>query len=185
MVIFSEMSKFFAGIVTAILVILVAAGGYFLGKGNKTEVTEVVPVVSSFPSSPSTTASPVVSPGFVSSTSTIAAIKDAVTKKNYSDLGPYMAETVNVIIYASSCCGDYTKAQAIEQLKYLDAAKEPWDFDQNSAVVQKLATDVPQYFKDKTIGVASNKYTAAFGLNSKFLIDKIVLVVDYSIVAPF
>lgn len=183
------MSKFLAGIATAVLVIIIAAGGYFFGKGqgNRAGTIEVTPVVVRSPTPVSNTpASPNATPaGFVNSTATIAAIKDAVPKKKYSDLVPFMAETVNVIIYASSCCGDYTKAQAIDQLKYLDAAKAPWDFDQTSAIVRKLVADVPQYFKDKTIGVAANKYTVAFGLNSKFLIDKIVLVVDYSIVAPF
>lgn len=182
------MSKFLAGIATAVLVILVALAGYFLGKGqgNKSETIEVAPAVSSPTSLSSTFPSPIVFPaGFVNPSATIAAIREMLPNKKYKDLGPFMAATVNVIIYASSCCGDYTKAQAIEQLKYLDSAKAPWDFSENGPIVQKLEGDVPQYFKDKIIGVASNKYTVAFGLNSKFLIDKIVLVVDYSIVAPF
>lgn len=185
---FGEMSKFLMGVATAFLVVLVALGGYFFGKGqgNKVETVKVAPAASTTTSSPSGFSSSVVSPaGFVNPSATIAAIKEMVPAKKYKDMAPFMAETVNVIIYASSCCGDYTKAQAIDQLKYLDSAKAPWDFSENGPIVQKLETDVPQYFKDKTIGVASNKYTAAFGLNNKFLIDKIVLVVDYSIVAPF
>lgn len=173
----------------SLLVVVIAAAAYFFGR-NQSSSSVVKPdsLTSKAVASPIIlpTASPVVSPaGFVNPSATIAAIKDMVPSKKYKDLGPFMAETVNVIIYASSCCGDYIKAQAIEQLKYLDSAKAPWDFSENGPIVQKLEGDVPQYFKDKTIGVASNKYTVAFGLNPKFLIDKIVLVVDYSIVAPF
>lgn len=179
------MMKFWAGVGAAILVIVVAAGAYFLGKGQAP--SPVLPVATPSPSVAASipSPSPAAIPGFTNSTATIAAIKQMVPAKKYADLVPFMTEDVNVIIYASSCCGDYTKDKAIEQLKYLDQAKAPWDFDQNSAVAKKLIADVPQYFKDKTIGVAANKYTVAFGLNNKFLIDKIVLVVDYSIVAPF
>lgn len=182
------MSKFLAGVGTAILLVLLVVGGYFLGKGqdNKAKPNDAVPVVSSSSPIPTSTSTPVASPaGFVNSTATIAAIKDVVPKKKYADLVPFMTDKVNVIIYASSCCGVLTKAEAIEQLKYLDSAESPWDFGQSTAIVQKLIADVPQYFTDKIIGVSANKYTVAFGLNSKFLIDKIVLVVDYTIVAPF
>lgn len=173
----------------SLLVVAIAAAAYYFGRNQSaSSVAKSVGLVSNAVASPSNllTPSPVSTPaGFVNPSATIAAIKEMVPAKKYKDMAPFMAETVNVIIYASSCCGDYTKAQAIDQLKYLDSAKAPWDFSENGPIVQKLESDVPQYFKDKTIGVASNKYTVAFGLNSKFLIDKIVLVVDYSIVAPF
>lgn len=173
----------------SLLVVVIAAAAYFFGRSQSVpNVVKEDSLISKTAESPSIlpTSNPASSPaGFVNPSATIAAIKEMVPAKKYKDMAPFMAETVNVIIYASSCCGDYTKAQAIEQLKYLDSAKAPWDFSENGPIVQKLESDVPQYFKDKTIGVASNKYTVAFGLNSKFLIDKIVLVVDYSIVAPF
>lgn len=183
------MSKFLAGVGATVLVLVIAVGAYMFGRSG-TSVTSPKTSVVEINASPAILVSPAVSAvaspaGFTNSSATIAAIKEMIPNKKYKDLAPFMAETVNVIIYASSCCGDYTKAQAIEQLKYLDSAKAPWDFDQTSTVVKKLAVDVPQYFENKTIGVAANKYTVAFGLNSKFLIDKIVLVVDYSIVAPF
>lgn len=179
------MSKFLAGVGVSLLVVVIAAGAYFLGRSQTPDTLLPSPLVSPSAAVGITSPSSSAPVGFTNSTATTAAIKEMIPDKKYKDLAPFMADNVNVIIYASSCCGDYTKAQAIDQLKYLDAAKAPWDFDQASAIVQKLALDVPQYFKDKTIGVASNKYTVAFGLNSKFLIDKIVLVVDYSIVAPF
>jgi hypothetical protein len=182
------MNKFLAGVGTALLLVLLVTGGYFLGKGqgDKEKASDTIAAPKSVSSSPATSASPdATSVVFVNPSATIAAIKDVILKKKYPDLAPFMAEKVNVIIYASSCCGDLKKSEAIEQLKYLDQAKAPWDFDQTSAIAQKLATDVPQYFKDKTIGISANKYSVAFGLNSKFLIDKIVLVVDYTIVAPF
>lgn len=182
------MAKFLGGVGATALVIILAFGAYMYGKNQGTgNVQEFVPVVASSasPIASSAVQASTIPVGFVNPSATISAIEENIPKKNYSGLGSFMAEKVNVIIYASSCCGDYTKAQVIDQLKYLDSAKVPWDFNQDSEAAKKLVADVPQYFKDKTIGIASNKYTVAFGLNSKYLIDSIVLVVDYSIVAPF
>ncbi len=56
-------------------------------------------------------------------------IAAAISSGNTAALEGYMASKVRVIIAASEGVGDRTPTQAISDLKYLDDAKDPWDFD--------------------------------------------------------
>lgn len=56
-------------------------------------------------------------------------IQAAVRSKNYAAMSEYMADKVSVIIAASEGLGSRTPSQAVEDMKYLDSATDPWDFD--------------------------------------------------------
>ena len=59
-----------------------------------------------------------------------------------------MASTIKVIIAASEGIGDRTPVQAINDLKYLDSATDPWDFALNATTLSKYQSgDYKDYFK--------------------------------------
>ncbi len=181
------MLKFFAGLGVGTALLLLVGGAYFVGKGQFLPKTAVPAPVSSPVQTPvdkSVQSVPVELPAsrkeYVNPSVTIAAIEEAVPAKKYADLAPYMAENVNTIIYASSCCGMYTKEKAIQQMSYLDKAVGPWDFSDTNPNAPKMRA-ASAYFKDYAIGTSSNKYGVGFHLNDKYLIDGVTFVVDYTL----
>jgi hypothetical protein len=187
------MAKFFAGVGVTIFIVLIAGGAYLLGRGQfggaSVAPSPVATTVSQTiaDTSPSPSASPTSDKtGLVNPSLTIVAIAAAVTKNDYSQLPKYMTDSQDVVIYASSCCGKYTKAKTIQETSgYLKDAKGPWDFSANNSISKKLEVAQPQYFKDFVIGIATgSRHVVAFHLNEQFLIDKVTLLVDYQLLVP-
>lgn len=187
------MSKYLIGSIVTVVIIAALAGAYFLGKGqlsvNKPTPTPQATTVSqtTAQSAPGPSPSPDSAQKeelMVNPSVTIDAFQNAVKTGNYAVLPQYMAGTVNVIIYASSCCGDYTKTQTIQEMSgYLKNAQGPWDFSPQDGNSQIMVQKLPQYFKDYVIGVATGSHhVAAVHLNDKFLIDRVTLVVDYELI---
>ena len=177
------MLKFASGLAAGITLFAVIVAAYFLGKGQLPKTSSPTPttVVNTLVASPS--ALPVTS-DFVNPGVTISVIGEAIPAKNYSDLASYMTDQVNVILYASECCGQITKSGAITQLEYLKSAISPWDFSDNNPTAAKLAKADPTNFKDHVVGTSSNRYAVSFHLNDQYLIDKIFLVGDWKLIAP-
>lgn len=182
------MSKYLTGAVVTIVLIAALGGVYFFGRGQ-------VPVATVSPTPQATTVIQTISEtatptpvsakdDFVNPSATISQIEASVTSKNYAALESYMVDPVSVIIYASSCCGPYTKTQAVQETSsYLKDAKGPWDFSLSNSVSKTLVEKNPGYFKDYAIGIATgSRHVVAFHLNDKFLIDKITLLVDYELI---
>ncbi len=187
-----RMSKYLIGGAVTLVVIAALAGAFFLGRGQlsiskptptpqATTVTQTTTAQAVADVSPSPSAQP---SGMVNPSASIDAFQKAVTTGDYSNLPQYLAESVNVIIYASSCCGPYTKTQTIQEMSgYLKAAKGPWDFSPQDGNSKIMVQKYPQYFKDFVIGVATgSRHVAAVHLNDQFKIDKLTLVVDYELI---
>ncbi len=183
-------SKYLIGAIVALILVAALAGAYFLGKGQLSVVqvspTPQATTVTQTLSGSSPTPSPAVTStsDFVNPSATISQIEASVNSKNYAALESYMTDPVNVIIYASSCCGAYTKTQAVQETSgYLKDAKGPWDFSLMNSNSKILVQKTPQYFKDYVIGIATgSRHVVAFHLSDKFLIDKVTLVVDYELI---
>lgn len=56
-------------------------------------------------------------------------VKASIESGNYAALLTVFADKVNYAIAASDGIGVHTAAQAVEDLKYLDSATGPWDFN--------------------------------------------------------
>lgn len=89
-------------------------------------------------------------------------IQAAIESKNTAALEGYMNDTVFVLLYASECCGQKTKADAVGQLSYLNPAKAPWNWNQNDPTIVKIKTSQPSTFGKGMIGISGNKYTVSF-----------------------
>lgn len=111
-------------------------------------------------------------------------IEAAVTSKNYAALEGYMADNVFVILEATECCGSLTKAEATQQLDYLNAATAPWNFDQTNETIKKLKTEDPtDYGPESTyVGIASNEYVVAFKFDATNRINGVTMAVTYKLV---
>ncbi len=108
----------------------------------------------------------------------------AITSKNTQALEGYMADTVEVRLEASECCGPITKAEAMSQLSYLDPAVG-WSFDATNPIIISLATNVPNYYGSGWIvGVASNEYIVSFKLNNQNKIEAYNLGASYTLLIP-
>lgn len=187
-----NMNKYLIGGVVTLLVVAALVGAFFLGRGqmfsSKTPSpmpTTVTQTVNASVASPVASPSPSVQPsGLVNPSATIDAFQSAVTTGDYSTLPGYLADKITVIIYASSCCGAYTKTQTIQEMSsYLKNAKGPWDFSPQDSNSQIMIAKYPQYFKDFVIGVATgSRHVAAVHLDDQFKIDKLTLVVDYELI---
>lgn len=180
--------KFLAGAVISLVLVSAIAVAYFVGKGQKEPAVQPSPQATtvaqtlSEPEAPPKADTSQNPKDFVNPSATIAAIEEAIPGKDYKALSAYMVSNVNVILYASECCGLITKAAAIEQLKYLNGATSPWNFDMSNPIASQLAEKAPQYFKDAVIGTSANNYAVGFVLDDKFLIKSIVLVADYKLI---
>jgi len=108
----------------------------------------------------------------------------AITSKNTQALEGYMADTVQVRLEASGCCGPITKSEAVSQLSYLDPAGG-WNFDPANQILINLAAAVPDYYgSDWIVGVANNEYLVSFKLNNQNKIEAYNLAITYKLLIP-
>lgn len=181
------MDKFLSGFFATLIIIVIAAAAYFWGTKQANG-----PVSTSTPSPTKEqtvyeqeTPTPTISKDeFVNPSATIESIKAAVESKNYAALEGYMAPSVSVVLYASECCGLLSGTKATQQLSYLTSGTSPWEFPITGPLINQLEVADPGNFKNAVIAIASNRYTAAFRLNNKFLIENIIMVADYKLLVP-
>ncbi len=105
----------------------------------------------------------------------------ALESENYAALESYMADSVRVVIAASEGVGDRTPAQALEDLKYLNSASSPWDFDLPAATIADWRTgDYASYFPEtlSLVGRSSDGYVVVFKFNASEKITDIFMSVN-------
>jgi cell division protein FtsB len=104
-------------------------------------------------------------------------IKGAIVSGNTAALAGYMAPTVRVIVAASEGIGDRTPTQAINDLKYLDGATDPWNFDLPAATLTPYQSgDYKQYFPTTAyVGKSANNYVISFQFDSNGKISGIFM----------
>lgn len=110
----------------------------------------------------------------------IQSIKESITSDNTAALEGYMASTVKVIVAASEGIGDRTPVQAIDDLKYLDSATDPWNFSLNATTLSKYQTgDYKDYFKtNSVVGKSANNYVISFNFDSAGKINGIFMSIS-------
>lgn len=184
------MSKIIIGLILGLIIAGAAFGAYNIGK--KQSAPSLTPQVSTAPSlTPSLSASPDrpislrerPTAGFVNPSGTIAAINDAFKKGDKAiggDVGAWMANPVDVILFATECCGNKTRKEASNQLdNFVQKGQSPWDCSDTNPVTKLVLSKDSQSFKDMTICTSANRLLVGFHLDNEFLIDRISLVNDY------
>jgi hypothetical protein len=119
---------------------------------------------------------------YVNPSVVIDAIETAVPAKKWTDLLPFMVSKVNLVKYATSCCGLITSSQAVSELAYLNSATSPWNFSENNPIALSLESKDPEHFKEMWIGTSKDYYAVGFKWNDDFMIDKISIVNDYRLI---
>lgn len=191
------MQKYIIGAASTLLILSLGVGAYYLGTQKSTSTQKEIiknteqtsKTEKNLPTTePSLTTEP--SPTSQSqsqSQSTIHVTEQivaAITIKNTQPLEGYMADTVEVRLESSGCCGLITKAEAMSQLSYLDPAVG-WSFDPTNPIIVDLAINVPNYYgSDWIVGVASNEYIVSFKLNSQDKIEAYNLGASYKLLIP-
>ena len=180
------MRNYILGFVSVLVLIGIAGGAYYIGKQKSTPSVQEVSTTTS-PTNTNTPASlispsptPEATPDNNVSEQVIAAIKT----KNTQPIEGYMADTIQVRLESSSCCGPLTKTEAMSQLSYLDPATG-WDFDPTNPIIVNVAAASPQFYGTGWIvGVASNEYLFSFKLNSQNKIEAYNLAATYKLITP-
>ncbi len=115
-----------------------------------------------------------------------AAIEAAVKDGNYASLQPLMADSVAVVIAASEFTSPKTPAEAVAELKYLDAATDPWNFDLPAATLSSYRNgDYASYVPlTAVIGQSANNYVVSFQTNTSGKIAVIFMSVDADLLKP-
>lgn len=183
------MSKYLIGSLVTLVIIAAVGGAYLAGRGQLPGAVKASPTPESSTAIQATaTPSPASTPAgaqkedvMVNPSKTIAQIEASVSSKNYQALEAYMTSSVNVVVYASECCGKLTATKATAQLDYLSSATPPWNFKDNNPIAAQLQAK-SDYFKGAVIGTASNRYAVGFKLNSDNKISDIALVADYELI---
>ena len=102
---------------------------------------------------------------------------ESITSDNTAALEGYMASSVHVVYAASSGVFDHTPTQAISDIKYLDDAVDPWDFNLSKSVLGSFETgDYKDYFKDNSVvGKSSDGKVIVFNFNDAGKINAIFM----------
>lgn len=187
------MKKYIIGAVSTLLILTLGIGAYYLGTQEATstqkeiikDTEQISETEKSLPTTePSLTTEPSPTSQSQSAIHVTEQIVAAITVKNTQPLEGYMADTVEVRLESSGCCGPITKAEAMSQLSYLDPAVG-WSFDPTNPIIIDLATNVPNYYgNDWIVGVASNEYIVSFKLNSQDKIEAYNLGASYKLLIP-
>jgi predicted negative regulator of RcsB-dependent stress response len=101
---------------------------------------------------------------------TLKKIETAISTKKYSDIQDLMAPNISKFVYATDGdeSGLRTPAKMVSELKYLDNAKAPWDFDLPEKTISGYQdSNSPEYFTaGALIGKSSNNYLVSFVFNN-------------------
>jgi hypothetical protein len=161
---------------------IVAGTSYYIGRKSventvvkETALPQVLPTVTPLTPTPTT------GTDLVTLTATI---KTSLEEKKYDNLSPIIADPVTIKIENQNCCGSLALKTAIAKLVYLNKAVSPWDFSSDNKIAADLAATYPDNYSDAIIGIAKNKYVAAFQLNEEGRIIKISLSSDYTKLLP-
>lgn len=184
------MLKFAAGVLFTLLAIVI---GYFFFLRKDETITlpvpeskvTITPAVFIPDDKTATASSDSVDPsgeGFVNPSATIDAIETSLETKVYTNLEPYLLNTVIVTLGATECCGSMTKEKTIQQLSYLNEATLPWDLTATNPIAKQLTEKDPLNFKDTVTGTSANRFAVAFKLNNEYLIEKIFIIADYKLI---
>lgn len=107
-------------------------------------------------------------------------LKSIIQGGTYSDLTPYLADTVTVIVAASEGVGARTPAQAAGDLKYLDAGTDPWNFAlPDSTLNEWRVGDYASYVPiTSVVGESANHYVVSFQFDTEGKIAVIFMAVN-------
>lgn len=180
------MNKYFTGTFVVIVILGLIGLSFFFGIRNRqksgasvsdrTSPTSSVSQVTPLPL-PTTIQEEMVNPS-----ATIWAIGQYIPSKNYVELAAYMDDAVTIGAYASDCCRTKSKAEVIAELSNnMKNVKGPWNFENINTLATKLAEKDPGDLKDRIIGTSEDGRALAFTLNDKFLITRIFMIYDYTI----
>jgi hypothetical protein len=178
------MRNYLLGIVSILILVAVVGGAYYFGTQKSTPGPQEASITPSATDKSPSTIAPSPTPQAEPEVDVSEQIVAAMTSKNTQALEGYMADTVQVRLEASGCCGPITKAEAVSQLSYLDPAVG-WNFDPTNPILINLATAVPDYYGSGWIvGVASNEYLVSFKLNNQNKIEAYNLAATYTLLLP-
>jgi hypothetical protein len=185
-------AKFYIfGFFSAIIVLSIVAGSYFLGKStnstNNTSNISPTPTTNTNLKTPNTlgrnqvVATP--TPNEIQLT-TRQAIEQAITSRNYELLIDYMSVVIPVRVEGSECCGTRTARGAIESLDFIESATPPWEFYEETGIAADLASLYPDHYSNAVVAISENKFMVAFQLNEEGNIKKISMTNDYEVILP-
>lgn len=177
-----ETKSFFIGIVATLIVILIAIGGYLLGKGTSDRagvLPSPIPTIDTSLNAPDAF-EPLSTPTPQIISTNQDNIEASIVSRNYAALEGAMVNPISVRLEASECCEPMTPENAVEQLAYLDTAEGTWDFNKEE-IISDLAASFPENYSNAIVGISSDNYLVAFQLNENNQIIKISLAVDYNL----
>lgn len=185
------MKNLFIGVLVGVILVFVGYGAYIAGRNiniflpTKLEIQTPPPTIESVPISDV----PVeIKSNEIADENMVliqSEIMQAVSQGNYQDLGNMMDNNVEVILYASECCGSIPKADAVKQLEYLNSAQKPWYFGSDNSDITQIATKDPEkYGPPNIIGVSKDKMVVSFKLTSDGLVKRIIIVPRINLIQP-
>jgi hypothetical protein len=105
-------------------------------------------------------------------------IIDSIKSGNTAPLEGFMASKVTVILAASEGIGVRTPTQAVSDIKYIDAGKDPWNFDLPDATLSKWQKNkyYGKYFPESAVvGKSANDYVISFSINDDAKISTVFM----------
>lgn len=114
---------------------------------------------------------------------TIESIKLAINSGNTAALQSHMAPKIKVILAASEGMGDRTPAQAVQDLKYIDNAADPWDFALPETTLSSYEEgSYSEYFPEGAlVGKSADNYVVSFTFGDNGKISGIFMASDASL----
>lgn len=176
-------------------VLFLVGGGYFLGLQSSNSAKNEsnfqpapsVTATPSAPSSPEPTSTPSPSPAASPSpspaqtvTDTGSVIKDAFINENFDNVKPVLANSVMLITYATSCCGEESDPQKI--IEFMAGsnnarAKLLWSFNPADSKYDNIRK-IGDFF-----AIAKTGEAFTFELDGSGKLNKIIFYADYRLAA--
>jgi len=94
-------------------------------------------------------------------------VRDAITSGNTAAIEGYLSDPVRVILMATECCWDISRAEAVAQLSYVTGAPGPWNFDLPASTVAPWHTNTYYgylFTGDDITGRAADGTIVSFGI---------------------
>lgn len=175
---------YFAGVISVLVVFGIIIGGFLLGRSSPPESSNTpTPTIGSTLQAPDSIQEEDTVPTPQEGITQII-VAAAISNQDYSSLGSFMTNPVNMRIENSGCCQPMSPQEAVLQLEYLDNATGTWDFEESNEVINNLQASYPEHYANAIVGVSSDNYVVAFQLDTEGNISKISMAVDYKLLLP-